>query len=370
VRGVKDTSLPGGAPRGRVEKPAGQGRERASLGPSSISIVIPFYNEEANVRPLHQTLSRVLERLGREYEVIAVDDGSTDRTLSLLAEIHREDPRWRVLAFRRNFGQTAALAAGFDYARGESVVTLDADLQNDPEDIPKLLEMLGSHDVVSGWRADRRDAFLTRTLPSMLANKLISVITGVRLHDYGCTLKAYRREVIENLELYGDMHRFIPAVASWMGVSIAEVKVHHAPRRAGVSKYGLSRMMKVFLDLITVKFLLSFMAKPIRAFGGLGLALGGVGFLITLYLAALRLVLGESIGGRPLLLLGILLIVLGAQLIGMGLLGEILVRVYHEGLGKSIYAVRSILGDARAEPDVQEQGQAGRGNWGSSSHGM
>ena len=368
MRGVKDTSLPGGAPRGRVEKPAGQGRERASLGPSSISIVIPFYNEEANVRPLHQALSRVLERLGREYEVIAVDDGSTDRTLSLLAEIHREDPRWRVLAFRRNFGQTAALSAGFDYARGEIIVTLDADLQNDPEDIPKLLEMLGSHDVVSGWRADRRDSFLTRTLPSMLANKLISSITGVRLHDYGCTLKAYRREVIENLKLYGDMHRFIPAVASWMGISIAEVKVHHEPRRAGVSKYGLGRTVRVFLDLITVRFMLGFVTKPIRAFGGLGLTLGGVGFLITLYLAALRLVLGESIGMRPLLLLGVLLIVLGAQLIGMGLLGEILARIYHEGLGKSIYMVRSILGDASGESRERGLAEGGKREWEDSSH--
>jgi len=202
----------------------------------------------------------------------------------------------------------------------------------------------------------------------MLANKLISITTGVRLHDYGCTLKAYRREVIENLRLYGDMHRFIPAVASWMGTSVAEVKVHHAPRRAGVSKYGLSRTMKVFLDLITVKFLLSFMAKPIRAFGGLGMILGGLGALITLYLATLRLVFGENIGQRPLLLLGVLLIVLGVQLIGMGLLGEVLVRVYHEGLGKSIYAVRNILGDARPTSGSAGPGQGGKGRWRSPPH--
>jgi len=365
---ARDTALSSGESRGRIAESGSHSIGVSQLGSPSISVVIPFYDEEANVRALHQALTPVLEALGREYEVVAVDDGSKDGTLALLEGIHREDPRWSVVTLRRNFGQTAALAAGFDYARGDVIVTLDADLQNDPRDIPRLLEMLATHDVVSGWRADRQDTFLTRTLPSRLANTLISVTTGVRLHDYGCTLKAYRREVIENLRLYGDMHRFIPAVASWMGISVAEVKVRHAPRRAGVSKYGLSRTMKVFLDLITVKFLLSFMAKPIRAFGGFGMILGGLGALITLYLTTVRLVFGESIGQRPLLLLGVLLIVLGAQLIGMGLLGEILVRVYHEGLGKSIYAVRSILGDARQTSGSAEPGQAGKGRWGSPPH--
>lgn len=320
----------------------------------ALSVVIPFYNEEENVRPLYQRMRNALEKLGIDYEVIAVDDGSTDKTLALLEEIHREDPRWTILALRRNFGQTAALSAGFDYAKGEVIVTIDGDLQNDPEDIPKLLEMIKEHDIVSGWRADRKDPLVTRKLPSTLANKLISAVTGVRLHDYGCTLKAYRREVIDHLKLYGEMHRFIPAIASWMGISIAEVKVRHYARKAGTSKYGLGRTVKVLLDLMTVKFLLSFATRPIQVFGLFGLVLGGAGSFITLYLAVLKLFFGQSIGQRPLLLLGVLLIILGVQLIGMGLLGEMLVRVYHEGLGKSIYMVKRVLRKGSKESGVRD----------------
>jgi glycosyltransferase involved in cell wall biosynthesis len=253
-----------------------------------------------------------------------------------------------VVALRRNFGQTAALAAGFDYAQGEVIVTLDGDLQNDPEDIGKLLALAKDHDVVSGWRHPRHDPFLSRRLPSLLANGLISKVTGVRLHDYGCTLKAYRREVIRHLRLYGEMHRFIPAIASWMGISLAEVQTHHRPRRFGRSKYGILRTLRVFLDLITVKFLLSFWTKPIQVFGLGGLVMAGAGGAITVYLAALKLATGAEIGGRPLLLLGVLLLLLGVHAIGMGLLGEMLARVYHESQGKPIYMVKHVLW--RGEP--------------------
>ncbi|MFQ5898667.1 MAG: glycosyltransferase family 2 protein [Candidatus Methylomirabilia bacterium] len=322
---------------------AGRDAAVTESNPPFVSVVIPFYNEEENIRPMHRGVSEALEKVEGEYEVIAVDDGSTDRTLALLEEVHHEDPRWTILTLRRNFGQTAALTAGFDYARGEVIVTLDGDLQNDPGDIPRLLELINESDVVSGWRAERQDPFLTRRLPSRLANKLISAVTGVNLHDYGCTLKAYRREVIDNLKLYGEMHRFIPAVASRMGISIAEVEVRHHLRRAGSSKYGFSRTLKVLLDLITVKFLVSFATRPIQVFGGIGLVLWATGFVISFYLAFLKLFLGHEIGGRPLLLLGVLLIMLGVQLIGMGLLGEMLVRIYHEGLGKPIYMVKKVL---------------------------
>jgi glycosyltransferase involved in cell wall biosynthesis len=268
--------------------------------------------------------------------------------LERLAACTRDDPRWRIIALRRNFGQTAALAAGFDHARGDVIVTLDGDLQNEPEDIGKLLALAKDHDVVSGWRHPRHDPFLTRRLPSLAANWVISKVTGVHLHDYGCTLKAYRREVIQNLHLYGDMHRFIPAVASWMGVSIAEVQTRHRARQYGRSKYGIGRTVRVLLDLITVKFLLSFWTRPIRIFGSAGLVMSLAGGAISAYLAVLKLVLDAEIGGRPLLLLGILLLILGVQSIGMGLLGEMLVRVYHESQHKPIYMVKTIL--QRGEP--------------------
>jgi len=310
----------------------------------TLSVVIPLYNEEENIRLLHERLRKAVDPLGKEYEILFVDDGSTDGTLSILEEIQINDQRVIVLSLRRNFGQTAAFAAGFDFARGDVVVTMDGDLQNDPADIPKLLELIKDNDLVSGWRKKRKDPFFTRRLPSIMANWLISKVTGVKLHDYGCSLKAYRRDVIKNLKLYGEMHRFIPAVASWYGVRVAEVETVHHPRLHGKSKYGISRTVKVVLDLITVKFLQSFSTKPIQFFGPVGVLSGFLGFLILLYLTADKLFFGHDIGGRPLLLLGALLIIVGIQLIGMGLLGEMLVRVYHESQRKPIYVIKKILG--------------------------
>jgi glycosyltransferase involved in cell wall biosynthesis len=310
----------------------------------TISIVIPLYNEEENVRELHSRLKPVLDSIGDEYEIIFIDDGSTDNTLTLLQEIQAADDAVTVLSLRRNFGQTAAFAAGFDYSRGDVIVTMDGDLQNDPNDIPKLLELMKDHDLVSGWRKRRKDPFLSRRLPSIIANSLISKVTGVNLHDYGCSLKAYRRDVIKNLKLYGEMHRFIPAVASWYGVRIAEVETTHHPRLRGKSKYGISRTIKVVLDLITVKFLQSFSTKPLQFFGPIGLLSGAFGFLISLYLSLEKLFSGKDIGGRPLLLLGALLIIVGIQFIGMGLLGEMMVRVYHETQKKPIYVIKKVIG--------------------------
>jgi len=310
----------------------------------TLSVVVPLYNEEENIQLLHEQLKKSLDPLSQEYEILFVDDGSTDHTLSLLEKIQADDKRVIVLSLRRNFGQTAAFAAGFDFARGDVVVTMDGDLQNDPADIPKLIEMIKDNDLVSGWRKKRKDPFFTRRLPSIIANWLISKVTGVKLHDYGCSLKAYRREVIKNLKLYGEMHRFIPAVASWYGVRVAEVETVHHPRLRGKSKYGISRTLKVVLDLITVKFLQSFSTKPIQFFGPVGVLSGILGFLILLYLTIDKVFFGNPIGGRPLILLGALLIIVGIQLIGMGLLGEMLVRVYHESQRKPIYVMKKILG--------------------------
>lgn len=310
----------------------------------TVSIVVPLYNEEENVDILHERLKEALDQTGLEYEILYVDDGSTDTTLSKLEEIQAKDKKVVVLSLRRNFGQTAAFAAGFDFARGDIVVTMDGDLQNDPKDIPKLLELVKDYDLVSGWRKKRKDPFFTRRVPSMLANWVISKVTGVKLHDYGCSLKAYRRDVIKNLKLYGEMHRFIPAVASWYGVRVAEVETTHYPRLRGKSKYGLSRTIKVILDLITVKFLQSFSTKPLQFFGPIGLFSGALGFLVSLYLSIEKIFLGKPLGGRPLLLLGVLLIIVGIQLIGMGLLGEMLVRVYHESQRKPIYVIKKVIG--------------------------
>lgn len=313
----------------------------------SLSIVIPLYNEEENIRVLHDRLKGVLNRLGLEYEIIYIDDGSIDNTLSILEEIQAGDPTVMILSFRRNFGQTAAFAAGFDFARGDIVVTMDGDLQNDPEDIPKLLKLIETNDLVSGWRKKRQDPFFSRRLPSIIANWLISKVTGVKLHDYGCSLKAYRREVIKNLRLYGEMHRFIPAVASWYGVRVAEVETIHHPRLKGKSKYGITRTIKVVLDLITVKFLQSFSTKPLQFFGTFGMAGGFIGFIVLFYLSIEKIFLGKPIGGRPLLLLGALLMIVGIQFIGMGLLGEMIVRVYHETQRKPIYVLKKVLGPSK-----------------------
>jgi glycosyltransferase involved in cell wall biosynthesis len=310
-----------------------------------ISIVLPILNEEKNLEELHSRLTESLAELGREYEIIAVDDGSTDSSFEVLKRIHERDPKLKVIKFRRNFGQTAAISAGFHHARGDIIITMDSDLQNDPDDIPRLLDKMDEgYDVVSGWRADRKDKFISRRLPSILANKLIARMTGVKLHDFGCTLKAYRKEVTDNIDLYGEMHRFIPALAKWVGAEIAEMKVKHHPRKHGKSKYGISRTTRVILDLMTVKFLLTFSTRPIQIFGRLGMGSGVLGFLICLYLSIRKLFFKMSLLERmPMLLLGILLILVGVQLISMGLLGEIMVRTYHESQHKPIYTIKEII---------------------------
>lgn len=314
-----------------------------------LSVVIPLYDEEPNVAQLHRELTAALGAWGRPYEILFIDDGSTDGTFPVLKELQAGDPRVRVVALRRNFGQTAAFAAGFAHARGRMVATSDGDLQNDPRDLPMMVARLeDGHDIVCGWRRKRRDPWLTRRLPSNAANWLISRTTGVRLHDYGCSLKVFRGEVVRSLRLYGEMHRFVPAIASEQGVRIAEVEVNHRPRRFGASKYGLSRTMRVMLDLFTVKFLLSYSTQPIQIFGPPGLLMGTAGLGITAYLGYVRLFGGQGIGDRPLLLLGILLIFAGMQFLTLGLLAELQARTYHESQDKPIYAVREIL-ETRAD---------------------
>ena len=309
-----------------------------------ISVVIPVYNEEPNLLELYEELTSTLETTGRTYELILIDDGSSDGTYPLLAELHAKDSRVCAVRLRRNFGQTAAFAAGFSRARGRYIVTSDGDLQNDPRDIPSMLATLEQgFDIVCGWRKDRKDPWLTRKVPSMIANWLISVTTRVRLHDYGCSLKVFRAEVVKPLRLYGEMHRFIPAIASEQGVQIAEAVVNHRARRFGRSKYGLSRTIRVVFDLVTVKFLLSYSTRPLQMFGPTGLFIGGVGALITLYLGYVRLFDGQPIGDRPLLLLAILMVFTGMQLITVGLLAELQARTYHESQGKPIYVIREVL---------------------------
>jgi glycosyltransferase involved in cell wall biosynthesis len=303
-----------------------------------------MFNEVANVEPLVSQLAAVLDRSPRTIEVLLVDDGSSDGTTRELARIPERDPRFRVIEFRRNFGQTAAMSAGFDHARGEVVVAMDGDLQNDPADLELLLCRIerDGFDIVSGWRKDRQDSLLTRKIPSWIANWLIGRITGVRLHDYGCSLKAYRAEVLKNVRLYGEMHRFIPALASWAGARITEVPVHHRPRVRGSSKYGLGRTVRVVLDLITVKFLLTFSTRPLQVFGVWGLGLLLLGLVVSGYLAALKIFLGQPLADRPLLMLGVLMILMGVQLISMGLLAEITIRTYHESQAKPTYVIREI----------------------------
>jgi glycosyltransferase involved in cell wall biosynthesis len=311
--------------------------------------VAPVYNEKENIEPLHRGLREALN--GLSYELIFVDDGSTDGSLEKLMAIADEDKdHVRVVELRRNFGQTAAIAAGIDHSLGDVVVLIDADLQNDPVDIPMMLEKIEEgFDVVSGWRINRQDSFLTRTLPSRIANWLISKVTGVRLHDYGCTLKAYRRDVLEGFHLYGEMHRFIPAYAGGVGAKIVEVPVRHHPRRFGKAKYGLERTLKVILDLFTVKYLVSYALNPIYLFGGSGLALILTSFLVLGYLIIRRLLLDEHMIRSPLLLMSVMLFILGFQSILMGLIAELLVRTYHESQAKPTYNVRRIIGGDRKE---------------------
>jgi glycosyltransferase involved in cell wall biosynthesis len=310
-----------------------------------VSIVIPLYNEEENVEDLYRELKSVLRSGSKySYEFVLVDDGSSDRTVERLRQIAGNDPEIVIVEFRRNFGQTAAMAAGFDFARGEIVATLDGDLQNDPAEIPQMLEKLEEgYDLVAGWRKNRQDAMLSRKIPSMLANKLISKITKVKLHDYGCTLKVMRAEIAKNINMYGEMHRFIPALAAELGVKIAEVPVNHRARTKGVSKYGISRTFRVILDLMTVKFFLGFRTKPLHMFGALGLGSGLLGSVLLAELIFQRLFMSMPLGNRPLLILAIFLVLVGLQFLCFGLLAEILVRTYHESQNKKIYTVKEVF---------------------------
>lgn len=311
-----------------------------------LSIVIPVYNEEENVEPLVSEITSVMDRLGKHYEIIMVDDGSRDGTFERLAGLRRRTCVLRVIRLKRNFGQTAALAAGLSYACGEYVALMDGDGQNDPADIPAMLaELDRGADLVCGWRFKRRDPFLRRRLPSTIANQLISWATQVELHDYGCTLKVMRREIAKGLKLYGEMHRFIPAIAFERGARVMEMKVNHRLRLRGTSKYGITRTLRVILDLLTVKFLLSYSTRPSHMFGLVGLASAGLGILIGAYLTLQKLFYNAEIGGRPLLLMSILLIFIGFQFITMGLLGEMLARTYHESQDRPVFAIREILGE-------------------------
>jgi glycosyltransferase involved in cell wall biosynthesis len=313
-----------------------------------LSIVVPIFNEEENIPRLYTELIPILERIGHSFEIIAVDDGSRDGSFTQLQALCSTDSRVHVIRFRRNFGQTAAFAAGFDRAKGDIVITMDADLQNDPADIPKLLAKIEEgYDVASGWRQDRWKegvlTFFTRRIPSATANWLISWVTGVYLHDYGCALKAYRLEVIRQVRLYGDLHRFIPAIASYYGVRIAEVPVNYRPRQFGRSKYGIGRTVRVLLDLLTVRFLLSYSTRPIHIFGLLGVLSALLGIAIGFYLTVIKFLYGAALAERPLLLLSMLLVMVGVQLVTMGLLGEMVVRTYYESQDKPTYAVREEL---------------------------
>ena len=302
-------------------------------------------NEAASVRVLYDELTAALEGFGRTYEVLAIDDGSTDATHERLAAVQRLDPRWRIIRFRRNFGQTAAFAAGFAHARGRFIVTSDGDLQNDPRDMPAMVHLAETRgaDIVAGWRRNRQDPFLNRRLPSMIANWVISHATGVKLHDYGCSLKVFRAEVVKPMKLYGEMHRFLPAIASEFGVRIEEQVVNHRPRVHGRSNYGISRTIRVLLDLLTVKFLISYSTRPLQIFGLLGLTMGTLGTAVCGYVAFMKY-FGEWVGDRTwLLLLGILLVFTGVQLVTLGLLAEMQARTYHESQDKPIYVIRDIL---------------------------
>ena len=310
-----------------------------------LSLIVPVYNEEENLPLLFDAIQQTMRSLEKTWELVFVDDGSSDKSLDVLRSLVRSDPQHtRVVAFRRNFGQTAAIAAGIDHSEGEIIVLLDADLQNDPADIPLLLSKLDEgYDVVSGWRRDRKDNAITRTLPSIMANGLISWVTGVHLHDYGCTLKAYRRDALEGFRLYGEMHRFIPVFAHSIGARITETEVHHHARRYGKSKVGLERTVKVVLDLFTVKFLLDYANKPIYLFGGTGISFIAIGGLTLLYLFIRRTFQNVGVLGSPLFLLAVMFIILGFQSILMGLIAELLVRTYHESQHKPTYTVREVI---------------------------
>ena len=322
-----------------------------------VSVIIPLYNEEANVGPLLSELLAALRALGRRFEVICVDDGSVDGTFAALARAVREEPALRVIRFRRNFGQTAAMSAGMEAARGEVIVPMDGDLQNDPADIGRLLaELERGHDVVSGWRRDRKDREFGRKLPSRLANRLISAVSGVKLHDYGCSLKAYRRTVLEGVRLYGEMHRFIPVYASWQGARVTELEVNHRLRRAGRSNYGLGRTFKVVLDLMVLKFLASYITRPIYVFGGAGLVSLGCGVLAFAGALAYKLAGLKDFVETPLPLLAVAFVLAGMGCLLMGLLAELVIRTYYESQGRRPYLIAEELGAERRRPSAVDRG--------------
>jgi glycosyltransferase involved in cell wall biosynthesis len=309
------------------------------------SIVVPFHNEQENIPPLYLKLTEVLDGIGEPFELVFVDDGSTDQTFKVLSDIYEHDPRVHVIRLRRNFGQTAALKAGFDFAQGEIVFSMDGDLQDDPADIPLFLEKLKEgYDLVSGWRRDRKEPWLTRRIPSRIANWLMAKLSGVAIHDFGATFKAYRREILRDIQLYGELHRFIPALASWAGASVTEIVIQNYPRRSGKSKYGLGRTTRVLLDLLTIKFLLDYATKPLQFFGLFGLLTLGIGAAINLFLLYEKVVRGTHlmVEHGPLMLLGIALVVSGIQFLSIGLLGEMLARTYFESQKKPIYTLRAV----------------------------
>ncbi len=310
----------------------------------TLSIIIPVYNEEGNVALLCDKLFKILKETGRAYEIIFIDDGSSDGTLEILLDLRNRNTNIKIVSFSRNFGQTAALSAGIDFSKGDILIPMDGDLQNDPGDIIPLLQRIEQgYDVVSGWRKGRKDPFLTRRLPSMIANRVISAIGGVHLHDYGCTLKAYRRDILKNIKLYGEMHRFIPIYAQWIGARVSEIPVHHFPRESGSSKYGISRIFKVILDLMVVKFLLSYSQKPIYVFGGMGLLMILGAFLAGVYAVYLKYFEGTSFILTPLPLLCVFLLLSGFLSILMGFLAEVLTRTYYESQGKPTYHIKETI---------------------------
>jgi glycosyltransferase involved in cell wall biosynthesis len=309
-----------------------------------LSLFLPVLDEEENLRPMHAKIQAALDQLGKTAEVIYVDDGSTDKSLSILKEIAAADDRVRVISLRRNYGQTAAMSAGIDAAKGEILIPMDADLQNDPADIARLLQKLDEgYDVVSGWRKNRQDKLISRKIPSQIANRIISAIGGVHLHDYGCSLKAYRREVIQDVRLYGEMHRFIPIYASWAGARVTEIPVDHHARTMGKSKYGISRTIKVVFDLMTIKFMASYQTKPIYVFGTFGMAAFLLSMLATVWAIVLKFE-GTSFIQTPLPVVAVVMLAISVQFFLMGLLAELLVRTYHESQDKAIYAVRERIG--------------------------
>ncbi|MGB8475286.1 MAG: glycosyltransferase family 2 protein [Candidatus Acidiferrum sp.] len=335
--------------------------------PIRYSIVVPFYNEQENIPPLYVKLTEVMDALGEPYELVFVDDGSKDKTFKVLSDIYEHDPRVNVVQLRRNFGQAPALKAGFDFARGEIIISMDGDLQHDPDEIPRFLEKIEEgYDLVSGWRVTRTDHWLTRQLPSRVANKMMAKLSGVDLHDFGTTFKAYRREVLSEIHLYGELHRFIPALASWAGASVAEVPISNIPRTSGASNYGISRTVRVLLDLMSVKFLLDYSTKPLQFFGLLGLLSLSGGAGIGLWVFIRKAILDEGILANhgPLIILGMALVMGGIQFIATGLIGEMLARTYYESQNKPVYSVREFRSRREAMAGRDEPPRtAGAGGW-------